>query len=153
MIVHSNFVIANKNYNTMKKLFTLLLATLSIASIYATEPQTVYCAISGSHLASQANGYIGQVDIDFGQGNKSRDYLVDNNGKRLYFETMISALNHMAKAGWRLESSYTEFNPSLIEDSGLDECIMVMILSKEITSEEQIVEGIYTRETYQKNRW
>lgn len=133
----------------MKRLITLLIATFNIAVLYATEPTTIYCSISGSHLASQPNGYIGQVDVNFGQKRSAKDYLVDNNGKRINFETMIGALNYMAKAGWHLESTYTQFEPSLIESSGLDECIIVMILSKKITSEEQIAEGITTRKMYE----
>ena len=133
----------------MKQLFTLIIVLLSVTTLYAEGPSTVYCTISGSHLASQPNGYIGQVDVNFGQKRSAKDYLVDNNGKRINFETMIGALNYMAKAGWHLESTYTQFEPSLIESSGLDECIIVMILSKKITSEEQIAEGITTRKMYE----
>lgn len=133
----------------MKRLITLLIATFSVAALYAEGPSTVYCTISGSHLASQPNGYIGQVDVNFGQKRSAKDYLVDNNGKRINFETMIGALNYMAKAGWHLESTYTQFEPSLIEGSGLDECIIVMILSKEINSEKQTTEGITTRKMYE----
>ena len=41
----------------------------------------------------------------------------------------------MAQQGWRLESTYTLFEKSLIEDSGLDEINIVMILSKELSNE------------------
>ena len=133
----------------MKQLFTLIIVLLSVTTLYAEGPSKVYCTISGSHLASQPNGYIGQVDVNFGQKRSAKDYLVDNNGKRINFETMIGALNYMAKAGWHLESTYTQFEPSLIEGSGLDECIIVMILSKEITADEQTTEGVTTRKMYE----
>lgn len=132
----------------MKRVITLLMAFCSIASLHATEPTTVYCTISGSHLATTPNGYIGQVDIDFGESQSSRDYLVDESGKRLNFDTMIAALNYMSKAGWQLESTYTRFAPSIIKDSGLDKYVIVMILSKRVTSEEQIAEGICTHKIY-----
>lgn len=133
----------------MKRLITLLIATFSVAALYASEPTTVYCSISGGHLASISNGYIGQVNVNFGQKHSAKDYLVDNNGKRLNFDTMIAALNYMSKAGWQLESTYTQFEPSLIEDSGLDECTIIMILSKRITADEQITEGILTRKMFE----
>jgi hypothetical protein len=126
----------------MRGFITLLVAIFGIATLYAQEPTTVYCSIAGSQLTGRANGYIGPVEINFGDRKHGTTYLGNEDGKRINFNTMIEALNYMAKRGWRLESTYTLFSPSLIENSNLDEDIIVLILSKEITSEEQIKEGL-----------
>ena len=126
----------------MRRLITLLLAILSVATLYAQEPTTVYCSIAGSQLTGRANGYIGPVELNLGNNTKSTIYLRDENGKRINFDTMIQALNYMSARGWRLVSTYTLYSPSLIENSNLDEDIIVMILSKEVTSTEQITEGL-----------
>ena len=126
----------------MKRLSTLLLAIFSIAMLHAQEPTTVYCSITGSQLAGRVNGYIGPVEVNIGENSSKKRYLVDDDGKRINLNTMIEALNHMAKRGWKLESTYTLFSPSLIENSNLDEDIIIMILSKVITSPEQIKEGL-----------
>lgn len=133
----------------MKQLFLLLIATLSLASLNAMEPTRAYCSISGSHLASQTNGYIGSVDICFDEQPSAKDYIVDEGGRRLNFETTIAALNYMAKAGWQLESTYTTYTPNFLGERSLDKIVIVMILSKEITSEEQITEGILTRKIFE----
>ncbi len=126
----------------MRRIITLLVAIFAIATLQAQEPTTIYCSISGSQLTGRSNGYIGPVEISFGEKTRSTTYLRDDYGKRINFNSMIEALNYMAKRGWRLESTYTLFSPSLIEDSNLDEDIIVMILSKEITSPEQAKEGL-----------
>ena len=126
----------------MRRLITFLLAIFTVATLYAQEPTTVYCSIAGSQLTGRANGYIGPVEINFGQNSQQTNYLKDEYGRRINFKTMIEAMNYMAKRGWRLESTYTLFSPSLIENSNLDEDIIVMILSKEITSPEQAKEGL-----------
>ena len=126
----------------MRRLITLLYALITAATLYAQEPTTVYCSIAGSQLTGRANGYIGPVEINLGKNQRGRTYLADENGRRINFNTMIEALNYMAVRGWKLESTYTLFNPSLIENSSLDEDIIVMILSKEVRSVAEITEGL-----------
>lgn len=119
----------------MKRILLLIIALGCIGSLYAQRPTTTYCSITGNHLASSASGYIGPVEVNYGKKTNRRQYLTDESGRRMNFNTMIEALNHMAQQGWRLESTYTLFEKSLIEDSGLDEINIVMILSKELSNE------------------
>ncbi|MBR5133801.1 MAG: hypothetical protein IKV29_06835 [Alistipes sp.] len=126
----------------MRRLITLLLAIFTIATLYAQEPTTVYCSIAGSQLTGRANGYIGPVEINFGQDSQQTNYLKDEDGRRINFKTMIQAVNYMSVRGWKLVSTYTLLSPSLTQNSNLDEDIIVMILSKEVTSTEQITEGL-----------
>ena len=126
----------------MRRLTTLLFALIAATTLYAQEPTTVYCSIAGSQLTGRTNGYIGPVEINFGQNSRQTTYLKDKDGRRINFKTIIQALNYMAVRGWKLESTYTLFNPSLIENSSLDEDIIVMILSKEVRTEAEITEGL-----------
>lgn len=126
----------------MRQLTTLLFAIFTIATLYAQEPTTVYCSIAGSQLTGRANGYIGPVEINLGQTSQQTNYLKDEDGRRINFKTMIQAVNYMSVRGWKLVSTYTLLSPSLTQNSNLDEDIIVMILSKEVTSTEQITEGL-----------
>ena len=124
----------------MKRILSLIIALSCIASLHAEQPTLTYCSITGNHLASNRSGYIGPVEVNYGEKSKRKQYLTDESGRRINFNTMIEALNHMAQQGWRLESTYTMFERSLIEDSGLDEINIIMILSREQTPEANISE-------------
>jgi hypothetical protein len=124
----------------MKRILSLIIALACATALYAQEPTIVYCSITGSHLASIKNGRIGPVEVNYGQKSRRIKYLEDERGRRLSFDTMIEALNYMAELGWRLESTYTRFQPSILEGSGLDEINIVMILSKQIDSREELAQ-------------
>ena len=70
--------------------------------------QFLYCEIVGESNLLQTKV---RVAVDFGQEinywTQYRDkFLVDENGKRIKFNSMIDALNYMAKLGWKFEQAY-----------------------------------------------
>lgn len=101
----------------------------------------VYCEIScwSSGLSDKKT-----VEVDFGQysnwlsGNRR---LADENGKAIAFNSMIEATNYMARRGWTLEQAYVvsrQTNGTSITP------ILHYLMSKMVTSDEQIVEGLMT---------
>ncbi|MBR4808696.1 MAG: hypothetical protein IK031_00255 [Bacteroidales bacterium] len=105
------------------------------------EAYKVYCEIScwSSGLTDKKT-----VEVDFGQysnwfsGNKK---LADENGKAIPFNSMIEAANYMARRGWTLEQAFVENRQS--NGSSISP-ILHYLMSKMITSDEQISEGIIT---------
>lgn len=128
----------------MKKITTLIFAmVLSIAAM-AEQPFKAYCEVWGTTTTNT----IGYLYIDYGQEDRYRNWLVDDNGKGIYFNTMIQVLNYMAKRGWELEAAYVTHTISTHFDEKKLETKHSLILSKTVSSDSEIVEGIYTREMY-----
>ena len=138
----------------MKKIFVLVVGIfLLCATAYAQErvnngePYKVYCEIIGqSHSLSNKV----DVELDFGQasafwtGDRS---LYDENGKKIKFNSMLDAANYMGRRGWDLEIAYPVVSISG-GDSGSPEYHWVM--SKMVTTEAQITEGLMTGDMLKK---
>ena len=92
---------------TMKRFYlVLLILTLSAANsskLYAQEKHKVYCSIIGNEHELK-NGVV-NITIDYGQDDLKKNYLVDDQGNKLQFRTMISVMNYMSKLGWSLEDT------------------------------------------------
>ena len=131
----------------MKRITTLLLATLISLSAMAQQPYKVYCSVWGNNAAGNHMGY---AYIDYGQQDMARNYLVDSNGKGIYFNSAIGVLNHLSKYGWQLEAAY-DTQIARLSDSTKYDTRQVLFLSKTVTSNEEITEGIYTKNMH-KNR-
>ena len=105
------------------------------------EAYKVYCEIScwSSALTDKKT-----VEVDFGQyshwlsGNKK---LADETGKPIAFNSMMEATNYMARRGWTLEQAFVENRQS--NGSSITP-IYHHFMSKMVTSDDQIVEGIIT---------
>lgn len=129
----------------MRRVFTLIVALLTATVLYAQEPYTVYCTITGECAAHNPRATIGTVAIDYGQQDLRNNDLADSSGRRLKFQSMVGAANYLATYGWELHDSYTSFSPSILESRMHDKIVTVWILKKSITSPEEITEGIFTR--------
>jgi hypothetical protein len=119
--------------------FVLLILTISVANsskLYAQEKYKVYCSIIGNE--SELRNGIVSISIDYGQDDLKKNYLVDEQGNRLKFRTMISAMNYMSKLGWNLEET------SHSTDKLLGGLISVWILSKDVSSDSEITQGFQT---------
>lgn len=116
----------------MRKLTTLFVALMLSVIAFAAEPQTVYCTIT-SYPTGSLDGRE-WVKISYGQEDDSRNWLVDENGKKRSYSTIIQVANHLSKYGWRVVEALRE--------------PMTLILQKEITSPEEITEGFMTRQMY-----
>lgn len=126
----------------MKKLFTLLMLA-SCTLLNAQEPYKVFCELLGANKF-MSNKVV--VTIDFGQKTKfwtgnAKQYLVDENGEKLEFNSMVDAMNYMGKRNWKFEQAY------VVTYSGQN--VYHWLLSKEVTSDEQIQEGFMTKEQYE----
>ena len=84
----------------MKKFIILLAAVFafSVASIAQTK---VYAEIVGDSDAGVS------IKVDFGKNSQKFGYMTKGeNGKKMYFGSMVDAMNQLAKYGWKLESTY-----------------------------------------------
>lgn len=73
-------------------------------------PQEIYCEIVGKEVGILKKKI--EVEVDFGQEKgwlerAGGDPLKDANGKIIHFNSMIDALNHMAKDGWLFVNAYS----------------------------------------------
>ena len=132
----------------MKKIHFILL-TLALIIVfshesYAQEKYKVYCSIIGNE--SELRNGIVSISIDYGQDDLKKNYLVDDPGNRLKFRTMISAMNYMSKLGWNLEET------SHSTDKLLGGLISVWILSKDVSSDNEITQGFQTMLMFENNR-
>ena len=84
----------------MKRFIILLAAVLafSVASIAQTK---VYAEIVGDSDAGVS------IKVDFGKNSQKFGYMIKGkDGKKMYFGSMVDAMNQLAKYGWKLENTY-----------------------------------------------
>ncbi len=104
------------------------------------DTRRVYCELVGTEkfLSSKVT-----VTVDFGQqrsvwtNGSYYQTLVDENGKKLDFQSMVDAMNYMGQLGWKFEQAYvaTEGKQNVYH----------WLLSKDIADGELINEGFKTR--------
>lgn len=126
----------------MKRFFTIILALAISGICYASEPYTAYCTLRGEESISNPGRLVGNVEIDYGQQSRHKNYLTDSTGQRLEFESMVEAMNHMARYGWSLHDSYTTIKRMPIDNRQLDRIVVVWVLKKEVASAAEITEGL-----------
>ena len=123
----------------MKKYIALFAATLIAVMATATEPHTVYCSLSGASYSQ----------IDYGQKSLIRNTLVDENGKAIYFNGIIGAMNYMSERGWVFVCEQKNYSQGVMDKRDINVSTS-LIFSKQITAPEQITEGIITRQMYRE---
>ena len=133
----------------MRRIATLLIALFSFATLFAQQPHKVYCTITSSASVTNVSAYAGSISVNYGQESLYKSHLVDKQGKRIVFSSMIAALNYMAQYGWELVSTETKYERSLLDDRKFDKIVSVWILSKMVTDRSQITEGFTTRLMYE----
>ena len=138
----------------MKKIFILVVGIFLIgATAFAQEkvkngePYKVYCEIIGqSHSLSNKV----DVELDFGQASKfwtGDRSLYDENGKKIKFNSMLDAANYMGHRGWDLEIAY----PIVTFSAGSsDSPEYHWVMSKMVTNDAQITEGLMTGDMLKK---
>lgn len=133
----------------MKKLFLLAVATVMSVSIanaqtlvesQKSEPSRqskVYCELLGTQkiLSLKVN-----VEVDFGQNPYTNSNLVDENGKKITFNSMIDAMNYMGNFGWEFESAY------IITHGSIN--VYHWLLSKYVSNGENISDGFTTKRQF-----
>ena len=123
----------------MRKITTLFVSLMLSMVAFAAEPYSVYCALSGASYSQ----------IDYGQSTLAKNTLVDESGKAIYFRTSIGAMNYMSERGWRYVGDRRYISQDMWDKSDID-VTTTLIFVKEVTSSEEITEGITTRLMYQE---
>ncbi len=130
----------------MKKIFisaTLIIVVCVCA--FAQKPYKVYLELEVKNSTFRSDK-IGMITIDYGQDlsnwHPSNQALVDENGEKIEFHSLVGAMNYFAKLGWKLEQAYTLSEPH--------SAIVRWILSKSVLSDEEITEGFTTKGEYKK---
>lgn len=132
----------------MKKILLVLMLMFSI-SAFAQDNEgirKVFCELvgTGKFMSSKI-----VVTVDLGQETNfwtgaSKQYLVDEKGKAKTFNSMVDAMNFMGKLGWEFEQAY-------VVTVG-QQNIYHWLLSKQISDDQELKEGITTKEDYNKEK-
>lgn len=75
---------------------------------------------------------------DVANGKGTFESLYDNDGKQIKFNTVMSAVNYMAKRGWKLDKTY-------YVTEGVGKTVLHYVLVKNVKSDNEIREGISTK--------
>lgn len=126
----------------MKKFLLIFLLSCPSCVLFAQTPFKTYCNLIGDENSLKKG--IVSIRIDYGQEDLKDNKFVDENGKEIKFRTMVSAMNFMSKLGWKLEQVYNRYDK--IDGSP----IIIWILSKEVTSKEDITNGFQTKLMFDK---
>lgn len=129
----------------MKKFFMIMAISLmtigaKAQSIAPTEDgkYPVYCDLKAYNFWG-----VGKVKVilDMGavtNGGGSFESLFGEDGKQIKFNTVMAAVNYMAKRGWKLDKTYyiTE---------GVGKAVLHYVLVKRVKDDSEIREGIITK--------
>ncbi len=128
----------------MKKILLIAAFLVVSVAVWAGEPHQAYCEIVGT---GNLTGTKVKIEIDFGQkvswtGQKNQRTLVDEQGKKMEFNSMMDAVNYLAQFGWTLHSTY-----AISENKGLGAggSVYHYILTKTVNNDEEIKEGIHLK--------
>ena len=111
-----------------------------------TERQTKsYCELVGTEKLFSLKV---TVNVDFGQNPYTNSKLVDEDGKKITFNSMVDAMNYMGKLGWEFESAY-----AVTVGSGTSaQNVYHWLLSKYMTDDEDINEGFMTKAQFKEQQ-
>lgn len=120
-----------------------------IAVSVSAQTKRYYCEVKGveKELTSGL-----KIVFDFGNnpvysawgGLKSKQKLVDEKGEEIPFNSMVDAGNYLSDKGWTFLQAYTSVYGS--------QAIVHWIFTKEATSPEEAVNGIMTKDDYNKQK-
>ena len=126
----------------MKKLLLITVLAILVVAATAQETRKTFCEIvgTGKVLSSKV-----KIQIDFGQKTsyfgKYKTFMVDESGKKIEFNSMVDAMNYLAKFRWKFEQAY------VVTVGG--ENVYHWLLSKDIVSDDEIREGIITQKDFE----
>ena len=127
----------------MKKCLFLMLMLVSVCAM-GQEKHRVFCELLGHGKIFSTKV---KVTVDFGQETNiwrqyMDHYLVDENGDKIQFNSMVDAMNYMGGLGWEFEQAY------VITIEGQN--VYHWLLSKEVSADEEIMEGFTTKKQYEE---
>ena len=128
----------------MKKILLIAAFLVVSVAVWAGEPHQAYCEIVGT---GNLTGTKVKIEIDFGQkvswtGQKNQRTLVDEQGKKMEFNSMMDAVNYLAQFGWTLHSTYAVSESKGMGGNG---SVYHYILTKTVTSDDEVKEGIHLK--------
>ena len=126
----------------MKRIFTIVAALMMVASLSAQKPYTAYCSMSGGSYSQ----------VDYGQESLVKNTLVDEDGKPIYFNSVVGMLNYMSERGWEFIAPLTTVESSDVFGEFEVSSSTKWLFKKEVTSPEEISEGLMTRLLYQEGK-
>ena len=124
----------------MKRIFTIVAALMMVASLSAQKPYTAYCSMSGGSYSQ----------VDYGQESLVKNTLVDEDGKPIYFNSVVGMLNYMSERGWEFIAPLTTVESSDVFGEFEVSSSTKWLFKKEVTSPEEVTEGLMTRLRYQQ---
>lgn len=107
----------------------------------------VYCEIYRSGM--------GHLGVNFGSNATDYDWpwandIVDpQTGRRLQFNNIIDGLNYMSRRGWKLVQTYTTVDATA---NGRPDSDVHWVLTKQVRSEADILNGLMTKKAYKAQR-
>ena len=132
----------------MKKLFTIIILAMMVLASNAQTTRYL-CEIKGIEK-DLSSGL--KIVFDFGNhpiysawgGLKGKQKLVDENGEEIPFNSMVDAGNYLTRKGWNFLQAYTSVYGG--------QSIVHWIFYKEADSPEKALEGIMTKDAYNKKQ-
>ena len=127
----------------MKKIMFILAMMMAVCCAQAQsvnqpgEKYPVYCSLKGYNF--WGFGKV-KVQLDLGYKSNSFESLLDENGKKIKFNTMMEVINYMAKRGWELDQ-VCFFTEGMTKTN-----VANYVLKKYITDDSQIREGLITQD-------
>lgn len=131
----------------MKKIICVFLFAF-VAMISMAQNQIYYCEIKG-HEKDLSSGLKIVFDLGISRvygltGLSSKQKLVDENGEEIQFNSMVNAGNYLSSKGWKFLQAYSSVYGG--------NCILHWIFCKDANSPEEAMQGIETKDTYNKKR-
>lgn len=132
----------------MRQIVFCVLVMIASVTVIA-EPKKYYCEVKGVQN-SFSTGL--KIIFDFGEnpvysiwnGLKSKQKLVDENGKEIPFNSMVDAGNYLSDKGWDFVQAYTS-----VYDGRY---VQHWIFTKLADSPQEAVKGITTKGEYEKRK-
>jgi hypothetical protein len=96
------------------------------------------------------------VRIDYGQKEQKDNLLVDKDGEKMYFYSKAGVLNYMSSLGWQImemdtvESRKTRNGGTNLYVTSEEPQKITVLYYKDVTSEDEMLNGIITKGTYKK---
>lgn len=115
----------------------VLFWTLMLLCIVVRAQHTVYCEVMEFNVAGLGSSLI---SVDF--GNKGADELVDENGKKIKFNSIVDALMYMERRGWSVISAFSVFH-----NTGIVQPVPVAhyLMKKTVSDYSEKMDGIQTK--------
>lgn len=128
----------------MKRISLIWLLFFFVSTIQAQDKYPVYCDVylfGERSLSKNAT-----INFDFGFDRNVN--LLDENGKKMKFPSIFTAVNYLAKKGWKLFSAVSSTNADMLvltetfTDLKNVPQVMHYIMTKDVASDDEILEGL-----------